>query len=75
MHMAMALGMAYDGIVTWDDRYEWERLYVFVHDYNHGKTYAGRHAILKNTQKNDNNYDIEMAIVTCNECINYHIVR
>ena len=33
-------------------------------------------AILENVHhKNDNNYNIEMAIVTYNECINFNIIR
>ena len=54
--------------------YEWDWYLVF-HDYN-DCNHGGMNAILENAHhKNDNNYNIEMAIVTYNECINFNIIR
>lgn len=48
---------------------------VFFHDYN-DCNHGGMNAIIENVHhKNDNNYNIEMTIVTYNECINFNIIR
>ena len=58
--------------------YEWNMngtdtwFFMIIMICNHG----GRNAILENAHhKNDNKYNIEMTIVTYNECINVNILK